>query len=180
MQASTNYIYILFAVAYAVYSIIKASKKITANRPTSSGNPTSETGQSKDELRPVRPPTATSVPQYSPGEELKKMLEDLMGGTKEKKVPEVQAPKSKQQIPSGKPKYGQTRSHHHSTEYPKITSQSLEKEKPKSVPEEHLPDKSAKVSKKVFTVPVVEEKLESDFDIQQAIIYSEILKRPEY
>ena len=177
MQASTNYIYIIFAVAYAVYSIIKAGKKVTASRPTTTttSEPQAEqttSSQKKDEFKPVQPPTATPVPEFNPGGEIKKILEDLLGGKPDEKNPEVKVPKSNQKHSSTKPP--------HHIEHPKIISQPIEKAKPKSVQNEHLVSKPQAVSKKVIAESIIEEEPEVDFDFRQAVIYSEILKRPEY
>src|ERR1035437_10394086 len=81
MHASTNYIYIIFPVIYVIYSIIKAGKKVTQNRPTI---------DKQQQAQPtVQPSTATQPPQ----QDFKKMLEDLLGGVREEKIPEPQVPK---------------------------------------------------------------------------------------
>jgi hypothetical protein len=181
MQASTNYIYILFAVAYAIYSVIKAGKKVTANRPTTtSSNPTPATEQSRDEFNPVKPPTATPIPNPSFGDDLKKVLEGLMGENKEVNQPELLAPKPKQQIATEKPKHRQPESRFHSAENQKINTHLLEKEKLKSVQTEQVTVKSKPVFRNAIVEPGVDEQKEVNFDLRQAIIYSEILKRPEY
>jgi hypothetical protein len=181
MQASTNYIYIVFAVAYAIYSVVKAGKKVTANRPTTtSSNPTSATEQSRDDFKPVKPPIATPIPQHTLGDDLKKMLEDLMGESREVHEPEVLVPKPKQIIATENSKHRQPESRFHSAENQKNNTHLLEKEKLKSVHTEQATVKSKPVFRSTIVEPEVEDPQEVNFDMRQAIIYSEILKRPEY
>ncbi|MBI4930651.1 MAG: hypothetical protein HY841_07805 [Bacteroidetes bacterium] len=176
MHAAQNYIYIVFAVIYIIYSIIKAGKKVTKNRPTTIPNSSS---QKKDEFKPVQPPEASPIPNH--GDDMKKMLEDLLGRNPEVKIPEKHPDsyrdKVKHQPVSIKPQPS------------KITTHSI---KEKTIPS-HVPSKTHKTaaqsfltgeqlasSKKVFLESEAEEESVVDFDIRQAIIYSEILKRPQY
>ena len=78
-----NYLYIIFAVVYVIYSIIKAGKKVTQNRPTIDKKPQASPTT-------IQPPTASPVPHPNSGDELKKMLEDLLGGGSEEEMPEKQ------------------------------------------------------------------------------------------
>ncbi len=168
MHASTNYIYIIFAVAYAIYSIVKAGKKVTANRPNIDKQP--------EQSPTVKPPASSPVPNQ--GDEMKKMLEDLFGGRQEaeEKIPEKEIPKPKPQ-PQHHPekqRHPQPVSHH--LEHAKATPHAFDKEKLQAT---HAKPPAAK-PQKVLMKSAVEEEVEADFDIRQAIIYSEILKRPEY
>jgi hypothetical protein len=170
MQAGTNYIYILFAVAYAVYSIIKAGKKVTANRPTID----KDQGQSPA----VKPPTESPIPNA--GDDMKKMLQDLLGGSPEEKTPEAHPDNSRELRPQPvfeRPKHQQPVPHH--MEHTKTVSHTFDKAKAQAIQEKHV-DKPKTVPKKIFAESTADNETTPDFDIRQAIIYSEILKRPEY
>jgi hypothetical protein len=159
MESGKNYIYILFAIGYAIYSIIKAGKKANANRQS--------TEKQSQETPAVNPPVSSSVPK--PGEDMRKMLEDLLGGPRDEKTPEVVLPK---------PKHKQPVPYH--MEHAKIVSHSFDKVKTPVVPEKQVMDKPKIVPQKVAAEPAVEQSAAPDFDIRQAIIFSEILKRPQY
>ena len=58
MQASTNYIYIIFAVLYVIYSVIKASKKAQQKSTTQNQKPQPSST--------VQPPTASPLPKQKP------------------------------------------------------------------------------------------------------------------
>lgn len=170
-----NYLYIIFAVIYVIYSIIKAGKKVTRNRPTVTPDPSS---QKKDEYKPVQPPTSSPVPDT--GDEIKKMLEDLLGGDPEVIIPEKQAPKPKPLSVLPKPAPAKIAPHHPKKE--KVTSESA---KPlvskKNITAEPVHFVShPELTQKVFSETITEEESAPDFDIRQAVIYSEILKRPQY
>ena len=161
MQAGTNYIYIIFAVVYVIYSIIKAGKKVAANKPTldkpqapSSAQPTPT----------VKPPASSPFPQ----QDLKKMLEDIMG-VPEANVPEPQMVKPKVQPFAEKPQPA------------KISIDSSPKKGTVPASPVH-PVHAVKhpLPRKVILEPPVEETPAIDFDIRQAILFSEILKRPQY
>jgi hypothetical protein len=171
MYASTNYIYIIFAVIYVIYSIIKAGKKVTNNRPTIDQQPNSQPT--------VQPPTATSPPQ----QDFKKMLEDLLGGVPVRQEERPPTVSGEEKIPTSHPKPQPVKiSIHHK---PKKETATASQDKP-------FPAKPHKVShsqhyeaaKKVFEEPVVVEEaadsLRDGFDIREAVIYSEILKRPDW
>ena len=189
MHAAQNYIYIIFAVAYAIYSMVKAGKKVTQNRPTlslpdrqagpnpsPSGEGSSASQKREDSYAPtVQPPTATPLPQ----QDYKKMLEDLFG------VPKANAPVSQQPV-------AKERTDDPKRQPVKISLNTPQKEKTETAREKlmaaHSKSASEKLShvkqpkaiKKVFAEATVEEETIADFDIRQAVIYSEILKRPEY
>ena len=162
MHAATNYIYIVFAIIYIIYSIIKAGKKATQQKPL----------QKKSEGAPtVKPPTSSPFPQ--PGDDMKKMLEEILGKknipdtnplpTKPQPIPVKPAPK-KIIVPEKKVKA--------------VHSHTPSKRKEAPVP---FLQKEKQVPPKFFSVEAVKiEEQEIDFDIREAIIYSEILKRPEY
>ena len=154
MHATTNYIYIIFAVVYVIYSIIKAGKKVTKNRPTIDQQPQSSPT--------VQPPIEKQPPQ----QDFKKMLEDLLGGTQEEKIPEPQVIQPKPQPVAIKPQ--PTKIVTHSEKKEKIIPSHLHSKNPKEMP------------KKVFDEQVVVEEAEANFNFREAVIYSEILKRPEY
>lgn len=158
-----DYIYILLAVVYILYSIIRGAKKVSKNRPTVS------------EKKPVPQPAPQRKPVTEPGEDFKKILEEFLGTpsadtltTAEKNIPK----------PVPQPA--------------KILPRIREKAKPKTVQPSPFLDtdikktkKSAEthhhITQKIFSEPVVAEETPSvDFDIRQAIIFSEILKRPQY
>ena len=168
MHASTNYIYIAFAILYVIYSIIKASKKTTQQK----------TETIKPEQHPtVQPPVAPPIPQKQPGDDLKKMIEDLLG------VPQQNTPPPQPAM-----------DHNTKPEPLKIKPQPakivLHEKKERAVPS-HIPSKTKetakpfltgekKASPKVLQEVVAEEEQTEDFDIRRAVIYSEILKRPEW
>ena len=179
MQASTNYIYIIFAVVYVIYSIIKAGKKVTQNRPTIEGQPLPKDSAGQPSPT-VQPPTATPLPQ----QDFKKMLEDLLGGVPEEKIPQPQVPKV--QAPVHKPEPVKITIRH----TPKRETAAVPREKPLSAKPANLAEKTShpqfyETAKKVFAEPVAVEEAgpdnyREDIDIRQAIIYSEILKRPNW
>src|ERR1051326_1157546 len=81
MHAATNYIYIVFAVLYIIYSIIKAGRKAVQQKPSEKGTEPSST---------VKPPTSAPLPQPGSelGDDMKKMLEEILGKKPEIKIPE--------------------------------------------------------------------------------------------
>lgn len=162
-----NYIYIIFAVVYVIYSIIQAGKKANKNRPTINKEsiPQQPYGQ------PVQPPTARPVPEHNPGDELKKMLEDLLGGGEEVAIPQRHV-----EMPIPEPVIA-----------PKPSANFLKKEKKAAYQtkktEAYTPPAFVAHPEIVMNTfpelaPVEEGAI--DFDIRQAIIYSEIMKRPQY
>ena len=168
MKAGTNYIYILFAVVYFIYTIVKAGKKATQQK---------QAAPKLESTSTVRPPTASPGPQQHPGDDLKKMLEELLGGVPEarpaeKKIhkaePVIMWPEPAKIIPQAKKE--KTAPSHFATKAKEETSSFLAGEK--------------QIPKKVFAL-VAEERQDTDsysddFDIRNAVIYSEILKRPEW
>jgi hypothetical protein len=162
MQARTNYIYILFAIAYFVYTIIKAGKKSTAKRSTTVNQP--------EQSPSVKPPVASTPPVQ--GVDLKKMLEELMGGTPGQDTPEEPLPqKTRQRKPEPVP---------HHLEHQKNVSHTFDKAKSSVAYPNPVAEKPKAAPRKVVAEAVVEEEANMDFDVRQAIIFSEILKRPEY
>lgn len=167
MQASTNYIYIIFAVVYVIYSIIKAGKKVTKNRPTIDQQPQSSPT--------VHPPIEKQPPQ----QDFTKMLEDLLGGTQEEKIPEPQLPKV--QPPLHKPEPVKISIHNTSKkETATVSNIKPLPAKPHKIPEKTSHSQHYENAKKVFAEQVVVEETESNFDFREAVIYSAILNRPEY
>ncbi|MBI4947173.1 MAG: hypothetical protein HY840_12330 [Bacteroidetes bacterium] len=162
MQAGTNYIYILLTVAYVIYSIIKAGKKVTQNRPTIDPQPQSPL--------PVHPPVEKQAPQ----QDFTKMLEEILGGgAPEEKIPEPQVIQPKPQPVAIK--LQPTKIVTHSEKKEKITPSHLH---PKNQKEEIKYQKAT--AKKVVAESVAVEEPEFNFDIREAIVYSEILKRPNW
>lgn len=168
MRADINYIYILLAVLYVIYSIVKASKKASQQKPATQN-------QKPQPSSTVQPPTASPLPKQKPEDDFKKMLEDLLGGAPEIEIPEKQIPKEKPQPVFIKPEPSKIVTHAKKIKAtPSHTpSKTKEKEKPFLAEEKAAP-------KKLFAEIIAEEEPEIDFDIRQAIIYSEILKRPQY
>lgn len=164
-----NYIYIIFAVLYIIYSIIKAGKKVSKNRPTVEKQP--------QQTQTVQPPTAIPLPRKE--DDFKKMLEDLMGGVPEIEIPEKQIIKPKPQPVTVKPQPAKIAPHHPKKEKLTTSQSKFISAKPKttsaSIPFVSHPE----IVQKTFA-ETVEEESSIDFDIRQAIIYSEILKRPQY
>lgn len=170
MQAETNYIYIVFAVLYVIYSIVKAVKKNAEQK---------QVVKKPEQKSTVQPPTASPVSK--PGDDFKKMLEDLLGGTQEVEVPEKQIQIPKPQPVTVRPRPAKIAPHHPKKE--KLASQYAKPLTPKkSVPAESTPvfKQHPEIVQKVFADTAVEAEQGVDFDIRQAIIYSEILKRPQY
>ncbi|MFI5164624.1 MAG: hypothetical protein ACHQHP_05190 [Bacteroidia bacterium] len=170
MHAAQNYIYIIFAVLYIIYSIVKAAKKVTQNRPTIDKQP--------QQSPAVKPPTASPLPEQTKEIDFKKLLEDLLGGNPEEKNPEPKIPEPSRI--SEKPQPVKIHAQVPKKEQPSYQSLKHVSEKPKITSDKISLTKHPHAAPKVFTEPVVEEEQEVDFDIRQAVIYSEILKRPEY
>ena len=173
MHAAQNYIYIVFAILYIIYSIIKAGKKVAQNKPTVSP---SSAPQKKEEFKPIQPPVSAPFPQQDPASDMKKMLEDLLGGgNKEMEIPKQETPQPKPQHIKSRPSGNIAPSH-----------------KKEKMTLSHMPAKSSQkakatpfltahpAAKQAAVEPIVEEEATVDFDIREAIIYSEILKRPQY
>lgn len=160
MHASTNYIYIILTVVYLIYSVVKAGKKVTKNRPTI--DPQSQSPQT------VQPPTATLPPR----QDFTKMLEDLLGGVPEEKIPEPEVIHSKPQPVAIKPQL--TKIVTHAVKKEKIISSHLH-----SHPNDEIKHQKV-MTKEVIAEPVAVEEPETNFDFREAIIYSTILERPEY
>ena len=159
-----NYLYIIFAVVYVVYTIIKAGKKVTQNKPTIDKRPQSSPT--------VRPPVASPEPQHNPGDELKKMLEDLLGGGAQEDVPQPEVLRPQPTVVYEKPKPVKA-----SVPVPRKEKPVAPQMKSAAAPAFRA---HPEVVQKGFIEPVQEEEMAIDFDIRQAIIYSEILKRPQY
>ena len=168
MHAAQNYIYIVFAILYVIYSIVKAVKKNSQQKPA-------EQTKRPEPHQTVQPPVASPYPKQNPADDMKKMLEDLLGGGSEIKIPEKQVVQPKQEPVKIKPQPAKIITH---------------AQKVKAVPS-HFPSKAKETAqpflsgeketpKKVFVETSIEEDKDIDFDIRQAIIYSEILKRPQY
>lgn len=193
-----NYIYIVFAVLYIIYSIVKAAKKVNKNRPATSPpkeqsrtSPSPEghgsyTAQKKEEkFHPIQPtvksgqaPEAKPLPEKE--DDFKKILEDLLGEVPEIQIPEKQIPKPKPQQVYVKPRPAKIAPHHPkkeklTTSQAKFVSEKL-KTSSESVPFVSHPE----ILHTNFLDSVVEEEPEVEFDIRQAVIYSEILKRPSW
>lgn len=161
-----NYLYIIFAVVYIIYSIVKAGKKVKQNRPTidktSRPSPT------------VQPPVSSPAPQHESGDELKKMLEELLGGGEEEEIPEKPVASPVPSViphkPAPKPVYQAARKE-------KQVEDTSKQKATLPVPGFHA---HPEIIRQAFTGQEPEEVEEIDFDIRQAVIYSEILKRPSY
>ncbi|TAL60047.1 MAG: hypothetical protein EPN85_08085 [Bacteroidetes bacterium] len=164
-----NYLYIIFAVVYVIYSIVKAGKKVTQNRPTIDKKP--------HPSPTVQPPTASPLPENNSGDELKKMLEDLLGGGAEDEIPEKQILKPKPQVVYEKPPPVKMQP-------PVPRKEKLATYQTQAKPKVTSPAPAfvahPEIVQKVFMERVPEEESGIDFDIRQAVIYSEILKRPQY
>jgi len=172
MRADTNYIYILFAVAYVIYSIIKASKKAQQKSATQNQKPLPSST--------VQPPTASPLPKQKPEDDFKKMLEDLLGGNPEVEIPEKQIPIPKQQPVTVKQQPAKIAPRHPKKE--KLVTQvakPITSKKSLTAESAHFIS-DPEIIQKAFQDIAVEEETAIDFDIQQAVIYSEILKRPHY
>lgn len=170
MQAGPNYIYIIFAIGYVIYSIVKAAKKVTANRPTIDNKP--------EQSQTVKPPTSTPVSDT--GEDMRKMFEELMGVPKEEKIPTsppTPLPRERGAESPG-PRHPQPVPHH--VEHAKVVSHAFDKAKAQAKTEKPVAEKPKIIPKKAPAEPIIEQEAAPDFDIRQAIIFSEILKRPEY
>ena len=153
-------------MVYVIYSIIKAGKKVVKNRPVIDPQQSQPT---------VQPPTGSPLPQ----QDFKKMLEDLLGGTREEKIPEPQIPKAQVPIQKLQPVkialHNTPKKETITASQVKPFSAKLHKPSEKITRSQHI-----ETTKKVFSEPVVVEESVMDFDIREAVIYSEILKRPEY
>jgi len=167
-----NYIYIVFAVIYVIYSIIKASKK-AQQKP-------SKPNQKPQASPTVQPPTASPLPKQKPEEDFKKMLEDLMGEVPEIKIPDKQIPKPKPQSATAKPAPAKIAPHHPKKEKLTAAEAKFVSAKTKTTSESTPFVSHPEILQQDFSNAVVEEESGMDFDIRQAIIYSEILKRPQY
>ena len=188
MQAAQNYIYIVFVVLYMIYSVIKAGKKAAKQKPVVKDNNPQPVSSSQPQS------AQTNIPPQKKEGDFKTILEDMFGGmpnvgkdvptpvqSSSKKIPEKQIPRSKPQSIFSKP-----------NPIKKTTNASQRKEKTSSVKTEILPTKPRPVSEPAFSIlsaantpsalserEVVEE-TDFEFDFRQAVIYSEILKRPNW
>ena len=162
-----NYLYIIFAVVYVVYTIIKAGKKVTQNKPTIDKRPQASPT--------VRPPVASPNPQQNPGEDLKKMLEDLLGGGAQEDVPQAEVLKPRLTVVHEKPKPVKA-----AVPAPRKEKPVAHQATPQSVPAAPAFRAHPEVLQKSLNETIEEEETVIDFDIRQAVIYSEILKRPQY
>lgn len=167
-----NYIYIVFAVIYVIYSIIKASKK--AQQKPSAQN------QKPNPSSTVQPPADSPLPKQKPEDDFKKMLEDLMGEVPEIKIPNKQIPKPKPQPVSAKPPPAKIAPHHPKKEKLTAAAAKFISAKPKTASDSIPFVSHPEILQKGLTAEVVEEESGEDFDIRQAVIYSEILKRPNW
>ncbi len=190
MHAAQNYIYILFAVLYIIYSLVKAVKKNAKHPPVSSSNPPA---QKKDEYKPVQPPVSSPAPD--PGEDIRKMLEQVLGRNQESKAPEKKTVASKQHTGQLKTPPKLTRQQWATKETPtsrddeKKSFHKDRKEKADLAHKTEMHHRSERtflsgeqvLPKKVFSeMAIADEETAVDFDFRQAVIYSEILKRPQY
>jgi hypothetical protein len=190
MHAAQNYIYILFAVLYIIYSIVKAAKKNAKNPPVSSSNPQT---QKKEDYMPVQPPVSSPAPD--PGEDIRKMLEQVLGRNQESKAAEKKTVASKQHTGQLKTPPKLVRQQWASKETPTSRDdekKSFQKDKKEKAAAHHLPERSHKTEKpflageqithkkKETEMAFAEEESSVDFDFRRAVIYSEILKRPQY
>ena len=172
MQAEQNYIYILFAALYIIYSIVKAVKKNSQPPPV----PQKKPGQPAPT---VQPPVSSPAP--NPGDEMKKMLEELLGGSPEVDVPEKQVVKPRVQPVSSRPAPAKIAPHHPKKE--KLTTQPIKPLASKqavTAERTHFVSHPELTQKAFAETQITEEETPVDFDIRQAVIYSEILKRPQY
>lgn len=166
-----NYIYIIFAVIYVIYSIVKAGKKVSQNRP-------------KQSSQPAPPASSQPAETYSPPpqkeDDLKKMLEDLLG-----EIPEVKIPEKQQSLPKSQPVFSKPAPAKVAPRHPKKDKSATSSAKPLTAEKSTISETPNFVShpeviQKAFQENPVEDEASLDFDIWQAVIYSEILKRPQY
>ncbi len=173
MHAAQNYIYILFAVAYMVYTIIKAGKKVKQNGSTIDKQPQASPT--------VQPPATSSKPDMQG--EMKKMLEDLLGvPTSDPTLPRRQAGPvpAERKTEVAKPQSSKTILQTPPKNKTEIAREKLLAAHAKTNSDILSHAKQPKAVKKVFAETTEAEEPVMDFDIRQAIIFSEILKRPEY
>ena len=188
MQAAQNYIYIVFVVLYMIYSVIKVGKKAAKQKPVVKDNNPRPGSSSQPQS------AQTNIPPQKKEGDFKTILEDMFGGmpnvgkdvptpvqSSSKKIPEKQITKSRSQSIFSKP-----------NPIKKTTNASQRKEKTSSVKTEILPTKPRPGSEPAFfilpaanTPPVLSERevveeTDFEFDFRQAVIYSEILKRPNW
>jgi hypothetical protein len=161
-----EYIYILFAVAYIIYSVIKGAKKVAKNKPVVSEKKSVQQPATRPEQKPVS----------RTGDEFKKILDEMLGEVPEVIIPEKQKPVPRPQpVSSGTPKTRQPKISLFKNEYLK-KSKTL---KPEAAPKPFLPaEKHKRVTETKEPVFFAEEEPVFEFDARKAIIYSEILKRP--
>lgn len=176
MKADVNYLYILFAIAYVIYSIIKAGKKVSKNRPPITKQPSS----GPIDQQPAKSPHH----ERTSGDDFKKMLEELLG-VPDEKVPE-QYPDTYQDTPQQEVIAEKPRPAKGITSVPKKAKQAVYKSKSEestlsSGTAHFVSPPEVTGSTPVQSIVLEEEASHKyDFDIRQAIIYSEILKRPQY
>ena len=117
----------------------------------------------------MQPPVERPVSENSGGEDLKKMLEDLMG------IPQEEIPK-KEAVKPVPVVHADKRAAHVPKKEKQVVYEAMHKEPVHSTVFPIHP----KVALQVAVEAAPEEEAVIDFDIRQAIIYSEILKRPQY
>lgn len=168
MHADTDYIYIILALAYIIYSIIRAGEKISKNRPTVTR---------KTEPSTVQQPQSQS-PKEKEEDTFKKVFEELFG-----EIPEVKNPEEPAAPPMPEPVEVKSAPAKIIPKHPpKRQLISKEKKEPFLKVEKseegftHHPE----LVQMAFAETQQEETVETDFDIRQAVIYSEILKRPNW
>ena len=166
MHASTNYLYILAVIGYFIYTFIKAGKKAAKDRSTLDNLP--------KQSPTVQPPTASPKPDMQ--SEMKKMLEDLLGVPTSEPAPVLEERK----IESVKPQPAKIITHTPQKEKIDTAKEKLLASHAKANADILSHAKQPKAAKKVLAETVEAEEPAVDFDIRQAIIFSEILKRPEY
>lgn len=159
-----EYIYIILAAVYIIYSIIKAAGKVSKNKPRTSKPQTAS--------RPVQ--QTQQQPKPKPGDVFKKILDEMLGEIPQVTVPEKQKPKTKA------PPQQYIRK-----ERAKIISSQQE-----TFQELQTKQKAHKISTPVAKqrhhieisepIAVPEEEPSVEFSVRDAVVYSEILKRPNW
>lgn len=167
--ADTNYIYIILAVLYVIYSIVQAGKKASKGKPPVTNRQPPPVQQHE-----------TAKPKEEKDDEFKKVLEELFG-----EIPKVEVPQKQEPAPKPRPVESKPAPAKIIPKRPKKETL-VSKTQPEKANEAVKPQgqfiQHPEVVQMAFAKELVEEEEVPaiDFDMRQAVIHSEILQRPNW
>lgn len=152
-MSSSILFYVLLVIAWFVFSMIKKTKKIIEQNPPLKPTSPSQLPNYKDPSWPVPPPSQAQQKRYFSYED--EVIDETLIQSEDKKNTS-----NKNILKKVKPSSGEESITHSFSKHPPLTAD-----------RERLQNQSIKEE---------ENNVVADFDIKKAIIFSEILKRPEY